>query len=148
MNILENKKSRFNYEIIETVEAGISLLGTEVKSLRQKKANISDAYAVFKNREIYLINMNIEPYEKAANFNHEAKRPRKILLHRKEIDKLKGKLAEKGLVLVPLKLYFNKRSKVKVLLGLGRGKKLRDKRNTIKERDIKREMDREMKNYS
>jgi len=148
MIIAENKKARYNYEIIETIEAGLVLKGSEVKSLRQKKANISDAYATFHKKELMLTNMSIEPYEKSTVFNHETKRPRKLLLHRKEIDKLKGKLAEKGWVLVPLKVYFNQRQKVKVLLGLGKGKKSFDKRHSIKERDIKRDTEREMKRYS
>ena len=141
-----NKKARFNYEIIDEIEAGILLKGSEIKSIRGKKINITDAYATIKSGEIFLTNLRIDPYNNASHFNHEPTRPRKLLLKRKEIDRLQGKLKEKGFVMVPLKLYF-KRHWVKVLLGLGKGKKQYDKRHTIKERDIKREMQREMKNY-
>ena len=146
MEITKNKKARFNYEILEEVEAGISLAGSEVKSLREKKVNIQEAYALFKKNELFLTNARIEPYFNASIFNHEPTRPRKLLLHRKEIDKLQGKLQQKGWVIVPLKMYF-KKSHVKVLLGICRSKKNYDKRQTIKERDISREMQREMKNY-
>ncbi|MCS6984136.1 MAG: SsrA-binding protein SmpB [Leptospiraceae bacterium] len=147
MEIVENRKARFNYEILDEVEAGVVLLGTEVKSLRQKKANISDAYAVFHGNELFLVNSKIEPYSHAGMFQHEPTRARKLLLHQKELARLKGKLSQRGYTLLPLKLYFNKRGKVKVLLALARGKKTHDKRQAIKERDLKREMERELKGY-
>lgn len=147
MEIARNKKARFNYEIIEDFEAGIVLTGTEVKSLRQKKVNIGDAYATISRDELYLTNARIEPYSHGTHSNHEPERPRKLLMKRKEIEKLRGKLNEKGLALLPLKMYFNNKGIVKVLLGLGKGKKMHDKRQTIKERDIKRDTERELKNW-
>ncbi len=142
-----NKKARFDYEIEEEVEAGIVLVGSEVKSIRVGKINISDSYAVFRRHELYLINLRIEPYANASHFNHEPERSRKLLLHRKELDRLETKLKLKGYVIVGLKMYF-KGSTVKVLLGLGRAKKKYDKREVIKERETKREMNRELKKYS
>lgn len=147
MLIAENRKARFNYEILEEIEAGIVLTGSEVKSLREKKVNLSDAYAVFHGNELFLVNCKIEPYSHASLFNHEVSRSRKLLLHKKELAKLKGKLSQRGFSLLPLKMYFNAKGKVKLLLGLGRGKKIHDKRQTIKERDLKREMERELKNF-
>lgn len=147
MEIVVNRKARFNYEIIEDVEAGIELQGTEVKSLREKKVNLADSYAVFRNSELYLVNCRIEPYDFGNLQNHEPARARKLLLHRKELDKLMGKMQQKGLALLPLKMYFKGRY-VKVLLGLGKGKKSHDKRQSLKEKDTKREMEREMRKYS
>ena len=147
MDIVVNKKARFRYEIMDDFEAGIVLVGSEVKSLRGKKVNVSDSYATFKNHELFLTNLRIEPYEKAKHFNHEPTRSRKLLMHKKELTKLKSRSEEKGYVIVPLKIYFNQRQQVKVLLGLGKGKKSHDKRQAIKERDIKRDTDREMKQY-
>lgn len=147
MDVAVNKKARYDYEIEETYEAGIELKGSEVKSLRAKKVNVSDAYAVFRRHELYLINLRIDPYDHSTHFNHEADRSRKLLLHRKELDRLEATLKQKGVVLIALKLYF-KGQHVKVLLGIGKGKKKYDKRENIKERDTKREMDREMKKYS
>jgi SsrA-binding protein len=146
IEIARNKKARFDYEIIETFEAGIVLVGSEVKSLRQKKASIQEAYARVKNNEIYLTGMNIAVYEMANRFNHEPVHDRKLLLHRQEIKRLIGKVQEKGLTLVPLKLYF-KNGKVKVELGLARGKAKYDKRRDIQKRDVDREIQREWKNY-
>lgn len=142
MEIL-NRQARFNYTILEEVEAGISLKGTEVKSIRDGKANIKDSYAVIKNDEAYLLNMHISEYKEGNIFNHEETRTRKLLLHKKEILKLRDKIALQGLTLVPLKVYFVK-NKVKVLIGLAKGKKTYDKRESIKERDIKRNIE---KNY-
>ena len=142
MEIL-NRQARFNYTILEEVEAGISLKGTEVKSIRDGKANIKDSYAVIKNDEAYLLNMHISEYKEGNIFNHEETRTRKLLLHKKEILKLRDKIALQGLTLVPLKVYFVK-NKVKVLIGLAKGKKTYDKRESIKERDIKRNLE---KNY-
>lgn len=146
MAIVKNKKAYFNYEIQEEVEAGIVLKGTEVKSIRNGKVNIGEAYAVFKQAELFLVNARIEPYSHASAYNHEPTRARKLLLKKKELERLHGKLAQKGWVIVPLKMYF-KKNLIKISLGLGRGKKMHDKRNTIKERDIKRDMERELKNY-
>ena len=142
MEIL-NRQARFNYTILEEVEAGISLKGTEVKSIRDGKANIKDSYAIIKNDEAYLLNMHISEYKEGNIFNHEETRTRKLLLHKKEILKLRDKIALQGLTLVPLKVYFVK-NKVKVLIGLAKGKKTYDKRESIKERDIKRNLE---KNY-
>ncbi len=143
--ITNNRKARFNYAIEETFEAGIELQGTEVKSLREGRVNLQDAYAIVQKNEIWLINAHISPYQASSQyFNHEPKRSRKLLLHRGEISKLIGKLEQQGLTLVPLKMYF-KGNWVKVTLGLGRGKKLYDKRETIKRRQDDREISRAMK---
>ncbi len=136
---LKNRKARFNYEILETHEAGIILQGTEVKSLREGRANIVDAHAGEMDGELYLFNLYIAEYSGGNRFNHEVRRPRKLLLHKREINKLMGKIQAKGLSLIPLSIYFNKRGFVKVELALGKGKKLYDKRATEKERDWKRE---------
>ena len=143
--ICDNRKARFDYQIQEKFEAGISLMGTEVKSLRNGKANLTDAYAEIRDNQAYLVQAHIEPYDKGGYVNHEPKRRRKLLLHRQEISKLIGKTQAKGLTLIPLKLYF-KNGYVKVELGLGVGKKAHDKRKTIKEREVKRELDRAIKN--
>ena len=137
--IAENRKARFNYEILETFEAGMSLTGTEVKSLRQGKSNIAESYATEQNGEIFLINGHIPEYLQANRFNHEPRRPRRLLLHRKEINKLIGAIQREGMTLIPLKLYFNHRGIAKLLLGLARGKKVHDKRETEKKRDWERE---------
>jgi len=139
--IVQNKKARFEYEILDTIEAGIVLKGTEVKSVRLKKVNIQDAYARIKDGEAFLHGMNISPYESGNIFNHDPLRVRKLLLHKQEIKRLTGKQQEKGLTLVPLKVYW-KNGKVKVLLGLAKGKTLYDKRHDIKKRDSDRELQR------
>ena len=136
--IAENRKAYFNYFILEEIEAGIMLVGSEVKSIRAGKVNISDAHADEKDGSIYLLNANINEYSGANRFNHEARRPRKLLLHKKEINKLIGKVQTKGLSLVPLSLYFNEKNKIKVKLALVKGKKLHDKRASIKEKDERR----------
>ncbi len=136
---ISNRRARFEYEILDSFEAGIVLVGSEVKSLRQGKANLQDSYAVVKNGEVWLLNMHISPYEQANQFNHDPVRTRKLLLNKSEIAKLSGKTNEKGLALVPLKLYF-KKGNAKVELGIAKGKKLHDKRESIKERDVEREM--------
>ena len=146
IEILRNKKARFEYEILDTFEAGIVLKGTEVKSIRQKHVNIQEAYARIKNGEVFLVGMNISLYEKGNFFNHEPLRERKLLLHKQEIRRLTGKLAERGYTLVPLRMYI-KNGKVKIELGLARGKNVHDKRKTIQERDMKRDMQREIKKY-
>ncbi len=146
IEIARNKKARFDYEILDTFEAGMVLVGSEVKSLRQKKASIQEAYARIKNGEIFLTGMNIAIYEMANRFNHEPVRDRKLLLHKHEIKRLIGKVQERGLTLIPLRLYF-KNGKVKVDLGLAKGKAKFDKRRDIQKRDLEREMQREWKNY-
>jgi len=139
--IAENRKARHDYFIHETYEAGIALTGTEVKSLRAGKANLKDGYAAVENAELILRNVHISPYEQGNRFNPDPLRPRKLLMHRYEIDKLIGKIKEKGFTLVPLKFYFS-RGRVKVEIGLATGKKTYDKRQDIAERDAKRDIDR------
>jgi SsrA-binding protein len=137
--VAHNRKARFNYQIGETFEAGIALTGTEVKSLRQGKATITESYADSRGGEIWLVNANIPEYLQAGRFNHPPKRVRKLLLHRRQIDKLMGAVEREGMTLVPLKLYFNDKGRAKVELGLARGKKLHDKRETEKKRTWERE---------
>lgn len=137
--VAENRKARFNYAIEDTLEAGIALTGTEVKSIRNGKSTIAESYADPKNGEIWLINANIPEYLQANRFNHEPKRPRKLLLHRKQINKLMGAVERQGMTLVPLKMYFNERGRVKLQLALAKGKQLHDKRDTEKKRDWSRE---------
>ena len=136
---ISNRRARFEYEILDSYEAGIVLKGSEVKSLRAGKANLQDSYALVKNGEVWLLNMHISPYEQANQFNHDPIRTRKLLLNKSEIAKLQVKTNEKGLALVPLKLYF-KKGNAKIQLGIAKGKKLHDKRESIKERDVEREM--------
>ena len=142
-----NRKARFEYTIEEEIEAGIVLTGTEVKSLRAGKANIADAYASAKEAEgIWLLNAYIAEYGHGNRFNHEPKRPRKLLLHKKQISKLIGRLKVKGVTLIPLSLYFNKRGLAKLKLGIAMGKKLYEKRDVIKKRDWERDKARIMRN--
>lgn len=138
MEIL-NRKARFNYEIIDTIECGIVLKGTEIKSIRDGKANIKDSYGIIRNNEVYILNMHISPYENGGVFNHQETRTRKLLLHKKEILKLKNKIELEGFTLIPLKLYFVN-GKAKIELGLCKGKKLYDKREDSKKRDVEREL--------
>ncbi|MBO8129580.1 MAG: SsrA-binding protein SmpB [Peptococcaceae bacterium] len=140
-DITVNRKARHDYHILETYEAGIELKGTEVKSLRSGKANLKDSFARVENGELWLHNSHISHYEQGNRFNHDPKRPRKLLMHKKEIMHLWGKTREKGLALVPLKMYF-KDGKAKVELALAKGKKLYDKREDIAKRDAKRQMER------
>src|ERR1700684_3426080 len=137
--IADNRKARFNYFIDETMETGVALTGSEVKSLRQGKATIAESYADARDGEIWLINSNIPEYRQANRFNHAPKRPRKLLLHRRQINKLIGAVERDGMTLVPLKLYFNEKGRAKVELALARGKKLYDKRETDKKRSWERE---------
>jgi SsrA-binding protein len=137
--VADNRKARFNYEIGETVEAGIALVGTEVKSLRQGKATIAESYADARNGELWLINANIPEYLQAGPFNHAPKRPRKLLLHRRQVHKLAAAVEREGMTIVPLKLYFNEKGRAKIELALARGKKLHDKRETEKRRSWERE---------
>ena len=139
--IATNRRARYEYEILDTWEAGIALLGAEVKSLRTGKANLSDSYATVRRGEAFLVNVHISPYDKAGRDNPEPRRERKLLLHRREIARIRASVAEKGLTLVPLKLYF-KNGRAKVELGLARGKRRYDKRETIRRRDQEREMQR------
>jgi SsrA-binding protein len=143
--IVNNRKARYDYEIIDTFEAGMVLYGTEVKALREGKANLKDSFAyIDKNQEVFLNNLHISPYEQANLFNHNPERVRKLLLHRMEIRRLVGRTTQQGLTLVPLKLYF-KRGKAKVELALVRGKKQFDKRHAIAERTAQRDIDRAVK---
>lgn len=143
MEIL-NKKARFDYFIEDEYEAGIVLKGTEIKSIRKGSANLKDSYAIIRNDEIFLLNMFISPYSEGNRFNHEETRTRKLLLNKKEIKKIKNKLEIEGYTLVPIKLYF-KNNKAKILLGIAKGKKNYDKRETIKKRAQEREMKKLMK---
>ena len=142
--IAKNKKAGFLYEFIEKFEAGISLKGTEVKSLRNRKVNINDGYAKFRNNELYIIGINISPYEQGNRANHDPLRDRKLLLHRREIKRLIGKTQTKGLTIIPTAIYFNKRGIAKLELSLARGKTKVDKREKIKKRTIERDIRREM----
>jgi SsrA-binding protein len=140
--ITVNRKARHDYHIDETVEAGLVLTGSEVKSLRDGRVNLKDSYARILHGQATLMNVHISPYGPASREGHEPTRSRRLLLHKREIERLEGKLNEKGLTLIPLRLYFNARGRAKVELGLGRGKKLYDKRQSIKEREAKREAER------
>ncbi|MFC4270611.1 SsrA-binding protein SmpB [Sneathiella chungangensis] len=146
--IAENRKARYNYFIHEEFEAGLILLGTEVKSLRAGRANIQDAYASFENDGLYLVNLHIPEYGHGNRFNHDPLRPRQLLMHKKEIKKIAGQIQKAGKTLVPLSMYFNDRGIVKVKVGLASGKKQHDKRATERERDWGREKQRLLKNFS
>ncbi len=137
--VAENRRGRFDYEILDTFEAGIQLTGTEVKSLRAAKATIAESYAGPNGEEFFLFNCNIPEYLQANRFNHEPKRPRRLLLHKKEIGRLIGAVQRDGLTVVPLKLYFNEQGRAKLQIALARGKKLHDKRDTEKKRDWQRD---------
>lgn len=143
--VAENRRARFDYAIEDVYEAGIMLRGTEVKSLRFGDGSITESYAEIKDEEVWLINSNIPEFSHGNRFNHEPKRPRKLLLREREISKLHGKVARDGMTLVPLSVYFNERGKAKVELALAKGKNVRDKRETAKERDWKREQGRIMR---
>ena len=142
--VCQNKKARHDYEILEVIEAGMVLLGTEVKSLRQGRANLKDSYARIKDGELFLMQSHISPYSHAYYDNHEPDRVRKLLVHKREIKRLQGKTQEKGLTLVPLKIYF-KDGKAKVELALARGKKIHDKRESLKRKTEQRELERAIK---
>ncbi len=144
--IAENRKARHEYFIEDQYEAGISLKGTEVKSLRQGRANLKDAYGIIKKGEVYVRQMHISPYPFAYYDNHDPLRPRKLLLHKYEIKKLYGKVNERGYALIPLRLYFRE-GKVKLLLALAKGKRKHDKRETIRRRDEQRDLERQRKEY-
>ena len=142
-----NRKANYDYQILETLETGLVLKGTEIKSIRDGRANLRDSYAIVKNNEIFLLNMHIGQYREGNIFNHEETRTRKLLLNKKEIYKLRDSVALNGYTLVPLKIYF-KNNKAKLLLGIAKGKKNYDKRETIKQRDIDREVKRNYKNLN
>ena len=142
---IKNKKASFDYFIEDTYEAGIVLKGTEIKSIRNGQANIKDCYAIIKNNEVFLLNMFISKYENGSIFNHDERRTRKLLLNKKEILKLRDKVEISGYTLVLIKLYF-KGNKAKILLGVAKGKKNYDKRESIKEKDIKRDIEKALKN--
>lgn len=142
--VSDNRRARHEYEVIEVFQAGIELFGTEVKSMRQGRANLQDSFARVEDGELWLYNCHVSPYDHGNRFNHEPTRKRKLLMHAKEIRKLKSRMQEKGLTLIPLKIYF-KRNWVKVDVALARGKKLHDKREAIAQRDSKRQLDRLVK---
>jgi SsrA-binding protein len=143
--VADNRKARFNYEIGEVFEAGVALTGSEVKSLRAGKATIAEAYADARGGEIWLINSNIPEYLQASRFNHAPKRARKLLLHKRQVNKLIGAVEREGYTVVPLKLYFNAKGRAKIEIALARGKKLHDKRESLKKRSWERERGRLMR---
>ncbi len=147
-DLVTNRKARHDYHILETHEAGIALAGTEVKSLRAGKGNLKDSFAKVENGELFVYNMHISPYEKGNIFNKDPMRPRKLLMKRREIDRLFGLVKEKGLTLIPLKLYLNEKGLVKVELAVAKGKTLYDRREDIKQRDADREMEKAFKEYN
>jgi SsrA-binding protein len=146
-DVATNRRARHRFELIETYECGIELLGTEVKSLREGKAQLGDAYAVIDRGEVWLRNAHIPPYPPAADQNHDPERPRKLLLHRYEIERLVGRIQRRGLTLIPTRIYF-KGPRAKVELALARGKEQRDRRREIADRDMRREVERELKQRS
>ena len=143
--VAENRKARHRYEVLETLECGIALVGSEVKSLRDGKLSLDEAYGRMRNGEVWLVGCDIPEYSHANQFNHDPRRPRKLLLHRREIRKFAARAYEKGLTLVPLKVYFNEEGRAKVLLGICRGRQLYDKRQALKKADAKRDMERAIK---
>jgi SsrA-binding protein len=143
--VATNKKAYFNYELLENYEAGVSLVGSEVKSLRQGRVSLKDSYAEVRGGEVFLLNFHISPYEAANRFNHDPEREKKLLLHRREIKRLSGKIREKGLTLVPTKVLFNDKGKVKIEIALAKGKRVYQKKEVIKERDRERELRAELK---
>ena len=143
---IKNRKATFEYEILSKFVAGISLLGTEIKSIRNNKANISDAYCIFNNNELYVKNLHISEYPNSGYVNHEPKRDKKLLLNKQELQKLHTKVKEKGNSIVPLRLFINEKNKAKIEIALAKGKKIYDKRESIREKDLKRELDRKNKN--
>ncbi|MBK0384179.1 SsrA-binding protein SmpB [Pedobacter sp. SD-b] len=145
---IKNKKASFEYLFLETFVAGIKLLGTEIKSIREGKANISDAFCTFINEELYVRNLHISEYSHGSFYNHEAKRDRKLLLTKKELKKLLVKSQDKGLTVIPFKIFISNRGFAKMEIALAQGKKSFDKRDALKEKDVKREMDKAMKNFS
>ena len=145
--VAENRRARFDYHIDETFEAGIALTGTEVKSLRFGEGSIAESYAEVRNGEVWLVNSNVPEFSHGNRFNHEPKRPRKLLMHEREIARLQGSVERKGMTLVPLSIYFNSRGRAKVELALARGKNVADKRQTVKDRDWQRQKSRVMREH-
>lgn len=143
--VSENRKASFRYEVMEQVECGMVLMGSEVKAMRSGKVSLDEAYGRVKDGELWLINSDIAEYREATRWNHSPKRPRKLLVHHRQLQQIGRKAQERGLTLIPLKLYFNPRGIAKLLLGICRGKRVHDKRETIKEADAKRRIDRSMK---
>jgi len=143
--VASNKKAYFNYEIVESLEAGIALVGSEVKSIRDGRVSLKDSFAEIKNGEVFLLHMNISPYEQANIFNHDPLREKKLLLHRREIKRLIGKIREKGYTLIPTKVILNDKGKVKVEIALAKGKRTYEKKRAIKERELEREVRAELK---
>jgi SsrA-binding protein len=137
--VAQNRRARHDYAIEETIEAGIALFGTEVKSLRRGQASITEAYASDQGGELFLLNAHIAPYDSGKTFGHEPRRPRKLLLHRREIDRMIGAIRREGMTLVPLSIFFNNRGRAKVTLGLAKGKRKADRREDVKERDWQRQ---------
>jgi len=146
--VADNRRARFDYELLEKFEAGIELKGSEVKSLRVGQINLAEAYAAMKGNELFLLNSNVPEYREANRFNHEPKRPRKLLLHAKEINRLASGVLKEGLTIVAVKMFFNPRGRVKVDIALAKGKRAADKRETIKERDWNREKSRLLRDHS
>jgi SsrA-binding protein len=146
--ISENRKARHRFEILEQIECGVMLIGSEVKSLREGKISLNEAYVRVEKKNLWLVNADIAEYRQASFWNHEPKRSRKLLVHKRQFEKLSAKAFEKGLTLIPLRMYFNARGIVKVVVGVGRGKQLHDKRQTKKDADNKRRLSREMRNRS
>lgn len=144
---IKNKRATFEYHILDKFVAGMKLLGTEIKSIRQSKVNINDSFCSFFNDELYIRNMHIAEYSFGSFYNHEAKRDRKLLLTKKELKRLKAKMEQKGHTIVPLRLFINDRGLAKIEIALAQGKKDYDKRESIKEKDNKRELDRVLKNF-
>ena len=147
-SVAENRRARFDYHIEDTFEAGIALTGTEVKSLRFGEGSIAESYAEIRDGECWLVNSNIPEFSHGNRYNHEPKRPRKLLLHQREIERLQGAVERKGMTLVPLSIYFNSKGRAKVELALAKGKQVADKRQTIKDRDWKRQQARIMREHA
>lgn len=141
----ENRKAKFEYFFIQEWEAGIVLKGTEIKSIREGKINFKDSYGRIIENEVWIYNLHIAPYEKGSYFNHEAERKRKLLLHAREIKRMKNKTEEQGMTLVPIRIYINEKGKCKVMIALAKGKKNFDKRDSLQEKQMKRDTDRKMK---
>lgn len=145
MKAISNKRALFEYYVIQKVEAGIALTGSEIKSIRAGKINFKDSYARISEGECFLMNFHISPWEKASFFNHEAERPRRLLLHKSEIRRLKVKVDEQGMTLIPLDIYINDKGKCKLTIALAKGKKVYDKRDTLQKKDLDREKERDAK---